>query len=76
MPIFQAPLIGYVCGLCLTEPGEYTCSTYFWIDSLGGYACEECLTEPGQYSCSTLVLDMPIFQAALVAMHAGNAYNN
>ena len=38
---------------------------------LGGYACGECLTEPGQYSCSTLVLDMPIFQAGLVVMHAG-----
>ena len=43
---------------------------------LGGYACGECLTEPGQYSCSTLVLDMPIFQAALVVMHAGNVELN
>ena len=34
------------------------------------------ITEPGQYSCSILVLDTPIFQAALVAMHAGSGELN
>ena len=52
----------------------YISSRYADISGcLGGYACGECRTKPGQYPCSTLALDKPIFQAALVVMHAGNA---